>query len=113
MRLTLVLRRRVAASKDVPVWRDRVTLLERPSRFAFGAPQDEAVRGSGIGRGSPAARSPLPGWLGLLALFLDRRGGGAEIRPRIGDRGEARGRVAGGEIGRADLGRKLLPGERH
>src|SRR5580700_10048792 len=56
MRLTLVLRRRVAASKDVPVWRDRVTLLERPSRRAFGAPQDEAVRGSGIGRGSPAPR---------------------------------------------------------
>src|ERR1700722_2024804 len=60
-----------------------------------------------------AAPSPLLGCLGFLALFPDRRCGSAEIRPRIGDRGEARGRVAGGEIGWADLGRKLLPGERH
>jgi hypothetical protein len=55
---------------------------------------------------SASERGPLsfPSRLGFLSLFFDRRLGGAEIRPWIGERGEARRRVAGGEIVRPNLG---------
>ena len=61
------------------------------------------------GRSRTGGASALPRWLRPLALLLDRRRGRAEVRPRIGDRGEARGRVAGGEIGRSDFRASALP----